>query len=114
MILKGIKRLLGISDLEAKLEAVSARNERLEKENKALHLACLNSEDRIKTMEGLVNVGVDLHYKGRSWAVVCIAGKTNFVQFKDLGVTDAREVMRFISQYDKKNVTVDAPYGLFR
>lgn len=41
--------------------------------------------ERLRRLEGLCKVGVDVHVHGESWAVVCVAGRPDWVQFVSLG-----------------------------
>jgi hypothetical protein len=36
---------------------------------------------RLKTIEKLVRVGIDVHTKSDSWIVMCLAGKPEYVEF---------------------------------
>lgn len=67
----------------------------------------------------LNNVGVaaDIHIsnKGysRSWAVINIQGKRDFVKFVDLGEKDIREIQNFLRNFDKQRVNADVPPVFF-
>lgn len=69
---------------------------------------------RIKKLESLVQVGVDVHMKGESWAVVCIAGKPEYVQFRRLHGKDAMYLLELLKKLEQQygRVIVDAPIGL--
>lgn len=113
-----IKKILGITALEDKLKRfMSTTNTYTEKQdsvNERLLNRTILLENRVKELESLIRVGVDVHmYGGRSWAIVCVSGHPEFVQFVDLDQRDAREITQFISKYDRKNVCVDLPPALF-
>lgn len=105
-----IKRLLGITELENKVQELNAQVLKLRQDRNIIRLDLLNAEDKIKNLQALVQVGVDVHmYHGTSWAVVCIAGNPEYVQFVDLGKQEARVIKDFLRQFDRKNVCVDTP-----
>lgn len=65
---------------------------------------------RIEHLESLVQVGVDIHMKGSSWVVICIAGKSEYVQFRRLEPTEARELLMVVRQMQRHygQVVIDA------
>ena len=69
--------------------------------------------DRLKIIEDVVNVGVDVHMKSESWAVVCIAGENPYVVFYRLG-SKAEEVQTFLNEFKRAggSIVVDAPMGM--
>lgn len=64
---------------------------------------------RIKQLMGNIDVSVDVHHRSGSWAVVSLQGsKTDYIKFIDLGNRDMMEIARFLRQYDRANVKLDA------
>ena len=58
---------------------------------------------------GNIDVSVDVHHRSGSWAVVSLQGtKTDYIKFIDLGNRDMMEIARFLRQYDRANVKLDA------
>ena len=71
------------------------------------------SIDRIhRTVESVVSIGTDVHIHDytNSWAVVCIEGNVNMVKFVDLRRGEARDVLRFLKQFEVGKHCIDTPY----
>lgn len=65
--------------------------------------------ERIRELLGNIDVSVDVHHRSGSWAVVSLqGGKTDYIKFIDLGSRDMMEIARFLRQYDRANVKIDA------
>lgn len=65
--------------------------------------------ERIRKLLGNIDVSVDVHHHSGSWAVVSLQGaKTDYIKFIDLGNRDMMEIARFLRQYDRENVKIDA------
>lgn len=65
--------------------------------------------ERIRKLLGNIDVSVDVHHRSGSWAVVSLqGGKTDYIKFIDLGSRDMMEIARFLRQYDRANVKIDA------
>ena len=65
--------------------------------------------ERIRQLMGNIDVSVDVHHHSGSWAVVSLQGtKTDYIKFIDLGNRDMMEIARFLRQYDRANVKIDA------
>lgn len=64
-----------------------------------------------KMYNQLTDVAVDVgfHDSERSWAVVCIAGRSEYVKFIPLSGADARTVMNFLRQFQYSHPIVDSP-----
>lgn len=56
-----------------------------------------------------VAVDVEFHDSEHSWAVVCIAGRPEYVKFIPLSGADARTVMNFLRQFQYSRTIVDSP-----
>lgn len=65
--------------------------------------------ERIQKLMGNIDVSVDVHHRSGSWAVVSLQGaKSDYIKFVDLGNRDMMEIARFLRQYDRANVKIDA------
>ncbi len=66
---------------------------------------------RIDLIDKLVQVGVDYHFKDVSWAVICIAGKPEYVQFARLSNNEARNLLHILGGMKTREwrYTIDAP-----
>lgn len=64
-----------------------------------------------KMYNQLTDVAVDVgfHDSEHSWAVVCIAGRPEYVKFIPLSRADARTVMNFLRQFQYSRLIVDSP-----
>ena len=58
-----------------------------------------------------VDVGVDVGFHGddHSWAVICIAGKPEYVKFLPLIGSTARDVLDFLKRFEHSNRITDSP-----
>ena len=56
-----------------------------------------------------VAVDVDFHDSEHSWAVICIAGKPEYVKFIPLSGADARTVIDFLKRFSYSPRIVDSP-----
>lgn len=81
---------------EAKINCESAQNELVE---------CR------KLLNQICDVGVDVGFmdEEHSWAVVCIAGKPEYVKFLPLTHRDARGVLDFLKQFQYSRQVIDSP-----
>lgn len=57
------------------------------------------SEAKFRTLLDNVDVGIDYGYRGGSWAVVHLKGKSDFIKFINLGDQDIREIGRFLRNF---------------
>lgn len=64
-----------------------------------------------KMYNQLTDVAVDVgfHDSEHSWAVVCIAGRPEYVKFIPLSRADTRTVMNFLRQFQYSQLIVDSP-----
>lgn len=64
-----------------------------------------------KMYNQLTDVAVDVgfHDSEHSWAVVCIAGRPEYIKFIPLSRADARTVMNFLRQFQYSQLIVDSP-----
>ena len=68
-------------------------------------------EECRKLLTLFVDIGVDVgfHSEEHSWAVICIAGHPEYVKFLSLNSGDARDVLRFLKQFEYSRRIVDSP-----
>lgn len=68
-------------------------------------------EECRKLLTQFVDIGVDVgfHSEDHSWAVICIAGKQEYVKFLPLETRDARDVLRFLKQFEYSRQVIDSP-----
>jgi len=98
-----ILKWLGIDSVNREIDSLKTRNTSLEIKNSEL-------EKKINFFESVCNIGVDVHATTDSWAVVCIAGKREYVDFVRLDHRDARNVVDFLKQFKRSEAIIDAPY----
>ena len=71
-----------------------------------------NNKEIQKMVNEITDVGVDVgYYNDSSWAVVCMAGKPEYVKFMPLTGEDARTVIEFLKHFKYSNCVVDSPFG---
>ena len=63
-----------------------------------------------------IDVGVDVGFQSddHSWAVVCIAGKPEYVKFLPLTGGDARDVLSFLKRFEYSKHIIDSPIAFRR
>jgi hypothetical protein len=88
---------LGIHDLRCKQNATQQH--------------CDVLENRIQLIEKLVKVGTDVHVRGDSWIVMCIAGKPEYVEFFRLPKDELRYIQQLFKEMQKRygDIRVDMP-----
>lgn len=64
-----------------------------------------------KLLNQICDVGVDVGFmeEEHSWAVVCIAGKPEYVKFMPLNRGDALQVMDFLKHFQYSKHVIDSP-----
>lgn len=76
---------------------------------------CEDSQRELEECRKLINqicdIGVDVGIRGEehSWAVVCIAGRAEYVKFIALNRGDARQVMDFLKRFQYSKHVIDSP-----
>ncbi|QEM13457.1 hypothetical protein [Mucilaginibacter rubeus] len=77
--------------------------------------AIVELQSRMDIVFSAVHVGVDYNPRyGGSWAIVCLDGKEgqSFIQCYNLSKKDIREIQDFLKYFERRNVTIDAPFGI--
>ncbi|AZU98881.1 hypothetical protein pW2_43 [Bacillus phage pW2] len=92
-----------IDDLERKYNLLIDDNLKLENENRALR-------ERNEFILKNFRIAVDHNpYENQSWAVVCVDGKPDYVKFVSLTNRETREVMEYLSRFDRGSRIWDSP-----
>ena len=70
-------------------------------------------DDCHKLINSMMDVGTDVGFYSddHSWAVVCIAGRPEYVKFIPLSGADARTVIDFLKHFQYSKRIVDSPLG---
>lgn len=68
------------------------------------------------TLENVVSIATDVEpqEKSGSWAVVCVEGRVNRVQFYNLSHSDGQEVFRFLKGFEAGHHCIDSPWKYFK
>jgi hypothetical protein len=115
-IINWFKGWLGLTALEKEVcdlrnanQAIREHNQKLINQNKKL-------TDKFDLLIDQAQVGVDIRIKekyGRnlSWAVVCLKGKQEYVQFFGLSDSDIRYIQDFLRPFGRRKDCIDAPFG---
>lgn len=76
-----------------------------------LKISTQQNEEMKKMYNQITDVAVDVGFTNEehSWAVVCIAGRLEYVKFIPLSGADARTVMNFLRQFQYSRLIVDSP-----
>ena len=112
MMLNKIKNLFSskrVSDIEKLTIILAERNEKLSFKLKNLTMKWENTQKQLDRFQSVINVGVDWGHFGTSWAVVCIQGKPEYVNFIHLTKTEAHSIKSFLRPFEKRNITFDSP-----
>lgn len=95
-------------------------NSKLRDSERKLHNAFLELKEAHRVCDNLqimlneiTDVGVDVGLYGEehSWAVICIAGKPEYVKFIPLSHADARTVLDFLKNFRYSRTVIDSPFG---
>lgn len=79
---------------------------------KDLDISIIEINRDLNVIKTTCQIGVDVHMKTDSWAVVCINGKQDYVNFVRLDSRDARDVKHFLKQFESSSITLDTPYRI--
>ncbi len=72
-------------------------------------------QDRVDFLYKNLNVAVDLHVKGDSWAIVCLRGSPSYMNLMKLDSKDVVSIREFLKQFEKRgarNFFIDHPRGM--
>lgn len=102
------------------IQRINQLEKQIEESTNRLRLASIQlgkSEKEIEECRRLltqfVDIGVDVgfHSDDHSWAVICIAGKPEYVKFMPLAHKDAKCVLDFLKQFQYSRQVIDSPFA---
>jgi len=66
-----------------------------------------------KTIDLAVDVDppMSTYRPGRSWAIIVINGKPEYVRFVEMGSRELSHIRDFLKMFEGTNMTIDAPFG---
>ncbi len=106
-----------IENLELQISSlVNMQQDAIEKYTEAkssLSTATIELHQCRRLMNKICDVGIDVgfHSDDHSWAVICIAGRPEYVKFLPLKHKDTMEIVRFLKQFQYSNKVIDSPFG---
>lgn len=106
-----LRSWLGVEKLEEDLADHKKIVDILNRTNDELIVDISKLEKELNFFKSITEVGVDVHTRSNSWAVVCIAGKNEYVKFVDLQQKDARHVLQFLQGFEESHRLIDSPMG---
>ena len=104
----------------SEIQKINQLEKQIEDSTNRLRLASVqlgNSEKEIeecrKLLTQFIDMGVDVgfHSDDHSWAVICIAGKPEYVKFMPLAHKDAKCVLDFLKQFQYSRQVIDSPFA---
>lgn len=110
-----IKRIESLEDMHKKLDEWFNAADRMYSLSIEAKKNCEDSKRELEECRKLLNqicdVGVDvgIRREEHSWAVVCIAGKSEYVKFIPLNCGDARQVIDFLKRFQYSKRVIDSP-----
>lgn len=110
-----IKRIKSLEDIHKKIKKWFNAADRMYSLFTEAKKNCENSQRELEECRKLFNqicdVGVDVGFRGKehSWAVVCIAGRSEYVKFISLNRGDARQVIDFLKRFQYSKYVIDSP-----
>ena len=102
--------MIRIKQLEKQIEESTNRlrlaSNELDKSKKEI-------EECRRLLTQFVDMGVDVgfHSDDHSWAVICIAGKPEYVKFMPLAHKGAEYVLHFLKQFQYSRQVIDSPFA---
>lgn len=110
-----IKRIEALEDIHKKFDEWFNAADRMYSLSSDAKKNCDKAQKELEECRKLLNqicdVGVDVGIRGEehSWAVVCVAGRPEYVKFIPLNRGDARQVMDFLKQFQYSKHVIDSP-----
>jgi len=107
---------LGVDELEYKYHNLLVKYQKLEtnfEDLKSLNRQVVAENSFILKQ---FDMSADIYHstRERSWAVISIQGKPEYVKFLDLSNSDMREIHRFLKMYERTNRTIDSPINFLK
>ena len=107
-------------ELDRKLVAVDEQlieiKEERERMRRVMGDAFENKSDlryALDLVQQCINVGVDVHMKSESWAVVCLKGVPDYVKIMPLDSKSAFEIKKFLKSFPEARVDSSQAYYRF-
>lgn len=98
-----------LSDNQKKIKIMEKQYEALIELEKKIITDNDKMTKRMESVLGVIEVAVDVHeYHPKSWAVICVDGKSSYVKLVDLNAKDAKEIMHFIKNFEYNSAIIDA------
>ncbi|UGO51018.1 hypothetical protein PQE70_gp165 [Bacillus phage vB_BanS_Nate] len=92
------------TELNNGVDVLVNQNDIIESRNREL-------ANRIEFILKNFQIAVDHNpYENQSWAVVCINGKPEYVNFVTLRHSEAHQIMHYLKHFDKGSVLLDTPH----
>ena len=93
------KKLIKWLGVDKKIKNFEAQTTRLE--TKVL---------RVQSDQDFINqamrIGADVHFRSKSWAVICLEGRPDFVKLVEFSETELRELRRFLQEMERRGAEV--------
>ena len=111
-----------INQLEkhAEIQRINQLEKQIEESTNRLRLASIQLDNSKKETEEcrrlltqFIDMGIDVGFSSddHSWAVICIAGKPEYVKFMPLTHKDARCVLDFLKRFQYSRQVIDSPFA---
>lgn len=107
-----IKKWLGIKKLENENQVLINKYSSLSHLYRELKIENSEISKDNKNLMSLLDLGTDIHFKERSWAVVCLHGKHDYINFMELPESNIGEIKSFLRQFKRSNNVIDAPHPM--
>lgn len=110
-----IKRIESLENIHKKFDEWFKASDRMYSLSADAKRSCEESQKELVECRKLLNQicdgGVDVGFRGEehSWAVICVAGRPEYVKFIPLNHGDARQVIDFLKQFQYSNNVIDSP-----
>ena len=106
------KEMADIKNMQIKIEELIEKCGMIDDRYSELRHYEIALREAKRTLASCMEVGVDVHMKGGSWAVICLKGKPEYVKFIDLGHSNIMQISQFLRQFEDQHSTIDAgPYA---
>lgn len=85
-----------------RVEGLAQKIRQLDEQIKTLH-------NQQKYIMETIDVGVDVHTKSNSWAVICVGGKKEYIKFFEIPTKEnAIQLRSMLRDFEKSNLIVDS------
>jgi len=98
-----------IKVVEKLLKQLEEKHEHLDYLTSQALSSVLKCKAEVEKICKLLDVSVDVHVHGQSWAVISIRGKRDYINFVNLEESNIREIAMFLRQFERNNIHVDTP-----